>query len=450
MPASKRKPARREGVRSVGGTGRNGRDAVVVVAGVRTPFARAFGPLAPVPAEDLARIAIGELLARTNLDGADVDEVILGCAGPPAEAPNVARVAALMAGLPRDVPAVSVQRNCGSALEALTTAADRIRAGSAGLVIAGGTESMSRYPLLARRDLQEILVASQQAKGRLSKFGRLLRIRPRHLRPVVALRVGLTDPVCGLNMGETAEKLARELKISRAEQDAYAAESHKRALAAAAKLAEETTPVYVPPDYATVVERDVGPREDSTAEKLAKLRPIFDKEYGTVTAGNSCQITDGAVALLVASAERAKSLGYEPLGRLRSHAWVGLEPERMGLGPAIALPAALERAGAKMKDLGLVELNEAFAAQVLACQRALATGEFAKERLGLDGAPGEIPPDRLNVNGGAIALGHPVGATGGRLVLTLLLEMKRRGASLGAATLCVGGGQGGAAIFERA
>lgn len=429
----------------------------MIVGGVRTPFSRAFPPggapaaFRDVGADELARIAIVELLARTGCAPADVDEVLLGCAAMPADAPNVARVAALRAGIPATVPAVTIQRNCGSALDAITTAADRIRAGRASCLIAGGTESMSRVPFFFPEATQRLFLAAQRAKGALGRLRPMLRLRPRHFRPVVALEVGLTDPVSTLNMGQTAEKLAREWGCTREQQDAYAAQSHRRALAAAkeGRLGAEIVPVYVPPAFGKVVTADDGPRDDSTPERLGRLRPIFDKDFGSVTAGNSSQITDGAAVVLVASAERAKAEGWKPLARLRGHAWAGIEPERMGLGPALALPRALDEAGVTLADLDLVELNEAFAAVVLANQRALASAEFAKARLGRDAAVGEISDDRLNVDGGAIALGHPVGATGARLVLTLAREMARRDVTLGAATLCVGGGQGGAVILER-
>jgi acetyl-CoA acyltransferase len=263
--------------------------------------------------------------------------------------------------------------------------------------------------------------------------------------------VGLTDPFCGLNMGQTAEILAREFEISREEQDKFALGSHLKAVAAqeAGRLAEEITPVYVPPKFDTVVKEDVGPRKGQTLEALAKLKPFFDKKYGTVTVGNACPITDGAAMLLLMSREKAESLGYKPLASIRSYGYAGLEPERMGLGPALATPVALKRAGLKLKDIGLIELNEAFAAQVIGCEKAFASKKFYQDRMGLSEAVGEINPEILNVNGGAIALGHPVGVTGSRLVLTLMREMKRRNIQFGLATLCIGGGQGGAVIVER-
>ena len=275
--------------------------------------------------------------------------------------------------------------------------------------------------------------------------------RPRHFRPVVGLTRALTDPISGLGMGETAELLAREFMISRDEQDAFALRSHRRAAAAwsEGRMAAELIPVPVPPDYLQVADRDNGIREGQTAEELARLRPAFDREYGTVTAGNASQITDGAVALVLASARRARELGLEELGRVRSWAFAGCDPARMGLGPVFATPPALRRAGGLTMDrIDLVEINEAFAVQVLACLQAFGSRAFCERHLG-SGAPGSPDPERVNVNGGAIALGHPVAASGGRLVLTLLHEMARRDASLGLVSLCVGGGQGGAVVLER-
>jgi acetyl-CoA acyltransferase len=271
------------------------------------------------------------------------------------------------------------------------------------------------------------------------------------VKPVVALILGLTDPVTGLNMGQTAEVLAREFAIPRDAQDRFAKRSHDRVVAAKARgvYKEEIVPVYTR-GAQTVVAEDIGPRPDTTVEKLAKLKPFFDRRQGTVTAGNSSMITDGAAAVLLMSAERAKALGIKPWVKVRAQAVVGCDPRRMGLGPAYAIPRVLAKAGLKLQDIDLIEINEAFAVQVLACLEALASRKFALAELGLADAVGEIADERLNVNGGAIALGHPVGASGARLVLTLAKEMVRRGAGLGLATLCIGGGQGQAVILERA
>jgi acetyl-CoA acetyltransferase family protein len=275
-------------------------------------------------------------------------------------------------------------------------------------------------------------------------------LRPRHFRPVAALECGLTDPTCGLIMGKTAEILAHEFGVSRREQDEFALHSHQRAAAAAAvgRFKEETVPVYVGDRFEPVT-GDVGPRANQTLEALAKLKPIFDRRDGTVTVGNSCQVTDGAAAALVMDAERATAEGLEPLGYVRAYAYAGLDPARMGLGPVFAIDRLLRATGLQLRDVGLLEINEAFAAQVLACLKAMASRRFAAEHLNRGDPLGEVDPERLNVNGGAIALGHPVGATGARLILTLLMEMRRRDVGLGIAALCVGGGQGAAILLER-
>jgi acetyl-CoA acyltransferase len=269
-------------------------------------------------------------------------------------------------------------------------------------------------------------------------------------KPVNGVMQGLTDPFVGINMGQTAEILAKEWKLSRREQDEFALRSHQLAVKAAkeGRLKEEIVPFMMPPAYSEVISEDIGPRETQTIEALTKLKPFFDKLTGTITAGNSCPITDGAAMLLLMSREKAQSLGYKPITKIRGYGFAGLEPERMGLGPVYATPVALKRAGLTMKDIGLVELNEAFSAQVLACQKAFDSDSFAKEKLGLPAKIGEIRSDIMNVNGGAIAFGHPVGATGTRLVLTLMKEMKRRKVQFGLATLCIGGGQGGSMILE--
>ena len=308
---------------------------------------------------------------------------------------------------------------------------------------------MSGIPLLFRQEAKQVFEAIARSRSGLGRLRHLLRFRPRHFKPVIALLKGLTDPVCGMIMGETAELLAREFGISRVQQDAYALESHLRALAARERLADEIVPYYVPPTNRSVVTQDVGPREGQSLKALSRLRPFFDRSNGTVTPGNSCMVTDGAAAVVVMSGKAARRLTIEPLGSLRSYAYAGLDPERMGLGPVYAAPKALAKAQLSLSDMDLIELNEAFAAQVLACLEAFRSKEFAQEHLGLDEPVGTVDPQKLNVNGGAIALGHPVGSSGTRLVLTLLKELARRNKRLGLATLCVGGGQGGALVLER-
>jgi acetyl-CoA acyltransferase len=424
---------------------------VVLLDGFRTPFAKAGTALARVPARELGRVALSELLARAGVAPADVDDVILGNVAGPSDSANIARVVALLAGIPKHVPAVTVHRNCASGMEAIAQAYERVASGQADLVIAGGTESMSQIPLHVSDGMTRVFERMMRAKSPLARAGALTTFRPRDLAPKVALAEGLTDPISGLNMGETAEVLAREFGISREAQDDFALQSHRRAVAAqeAGRLGEEIAPVF-PAPYKEVVAQDVGPRKGQSLEALAKLRPYFNPKTGTVTPGNSCPITDGAAAILVASADKARSLGLRPAGRIRGYAFVGLDPAHMGLGPTHATPIALRRAGVAFRDLGLVEMNEAFAAQVIANEVAMGSAAYAREKLGLEEPVGEIDRSILNVNGGAIALGHPVGVSGTRLVLTLLREMRRRDVALGLATLCVGGGQGAAFVLERA
>jgi acetyl-CoA acyltransferase len=424
---------------------------VVLIDGYRTPFAKAGTALADVHAAELGRVAVSELLARTGVDPGEIDEVILGNVAQPSDSTNIARVVALMAGIPERVPAYTVQRNCASGMESIAEAHAKITAGQADLIVAGGTESMSMIPLLMSEGLTHMFERLMRAKSPGAKLQALSTVRPRDFAPRVALAEGLTDPVSGLNMGETAEVLAKEFGISREAQDDFALTSHKRAVAAmeSGRFAQEIVPVFAPPYKQAVIE-DVGPRKGQTLEALAKLRPYFDRRFGTVTVGNSCPITDGAAAILVASADKARALGLRSAGRIKGYAFVGLDPARMGLGPTYATPVALKRAGVSFRDIGLIELNEAFAAQVIANEIAMASAKYCREKLGLEGPIGEIDRATLNVNGGAIALGHPVGVSGTRLTLTLLREMRKRDVHLGLATLCVGGGQGAALVLERA
>ncbi|HUP19745.1 MAG TPA: thiolase family protein [Gemmatimonadota bacterium] len=423
---------------------------VVVVDGVRTPFAKAGTALEEVPAVELARVAIRELLDRTEIDPSDVDEVIFGNAAPPSDAPNIARVAALEAGIPLEVPSFSVARNCASGFQSITDAFNQITLGQADVVIAGGVESMSNVPLQFPDEFSDVMQDLSSARSIGGKVSAAAQLRPSHFKPVVALVQGLTDPVCGLNMGETAEVLAQELGLSRRAQDEYALRSHQRAAAAWAEglFADEVTPVFVPPRYLDVVAEDVGYRPEQSLEALERLKPVFARRYGTVTAGNSSMITDGAGALLLMEEDRARAAGFRPLGRMDAFAYAGVDPKRMGLGPAASTPIALDRAGLALADVDLIELNEAFAAVVLANMEVFPSRAWA-ERIGRSEPIGELRQEILNVNGGAIALGHPIAATGTRLALTLLLEMRRRGADRGLATACVGGGQGGSIIFSR-
>jgi acetyl-CoA acetyltransferase family protein len=422
-------------------------ERLVVVDGVRTPFCKAGTELAALGADELGRIAVSALLTRTDLDPALIDEVILGCVAQPADAANVARVIALRAGIPQSVPAVTVHRNCASGCEAITQAQEKMLAGRGKIFVVGGTESMSNIPLLFNSSAAKKFGRLARAKSFMQRAQAIAAFRPADFKPRIGLMLGLTDPVCNLNMGETAEILAREFEVSRAVQDAFALQSHLRVAAARGKLAEEICPVFSAGK--NVVTQDNGIRESQSPDALAKLKPQFDRRNGTVTAGNASQITDGAVALLVMSESRAKELGFTPLGALTGYAYAGCDPARMGLGPVFAVARAEEKTRLTLADADIIEINEAFAAQVVAVIKSAASEEFARGQLHRNSPLGEFPAAKLNVNGGAIALGHPVGATGARLVLTALKELKRRNAKRALVSLCVGGGQGAALWLER-
>jgi acetyl-CoA acetyltransferase family protein len=421
---------------------------IAIVEGTRTPFVKAFGPLAGVPAQQLGVLATQGVLQRTGLRPDQVDQVIFGNVAPPAEAANIARVIALLSGIPRDRIAHSVQRNCASGMEAITTAAQLIQLGEAKTIVAGGAESMSRIPLLYSDEATALYLQLGRAKGWWQRLRTLLRFRPRHFKPVPGIKLGLTDPTCGLIMGETAEVLAEEFGISRQAQDEFAVESHRKASAAQKRclFSEEITPLAAD-GTRREIKQDIGPRGDQNLEALAKMRPFF-KKGGTVTIGNSCPLTDGAAAVVLMPGEAARAEGRQPLGYLRAYSYAGCDPRRMGLGPVFASSRLFERTGLRLKDIDLVEMNEAFAAQVLANEKAFASVAFAQNELGRTGAVGALDRESLNVNGGAIAVGHPVGATGTRLVITILKELRRRGLHRGLATLCVGGGQGAALLLE--
>ncbi|MBI4867244.1 MAG: thiolase family protein [Candidatus Wallbacteria bacterium] len=395
-------------------------EQVVIVDGVRTPQGALGGALRDRTAHKLGEIVVAELLKRTGIDPNEIDETIVGCVGQSSDAPNIARVIALKAGIPKEKPAYTVARNCASGIQAIVNAYQAIQCGDGEAYMVAGVESMSSAPFV-NRDI---------------RFGKKLQ----HSMLIDTLWEGLTDPVCGQIMGRTAENLAEEFKLSREEQDSYAITSHKKAFKATreGRFKEEIVPVQIEKKVAGKVvasepfSADEGPNIALNAQTLA-LYPTIFKENGTVTPGNACPISDGAAAVLVMTAKKAKALNLTPLGTIRSYAFAALEPERMGLGPAYATPIALKKAGIALSDLQLIEVNEAFAAQYLSVERSLGLNR-----------------DIVNVNGGAIALGHPVGATGVRITLTLLKEMKRRELSLGLATLCVGGGLGASLVVERA
>ncbi len=424
---------------------------VVLAAGLRLPQARAGGAYAREDAAHLGAAAARELLARTELDPAEIDEVVAGCVGPPHDQANVGRVLALRAGVPQAVPARTVARNCASGMEAVASAAANIEAGRGELALCVGVEVMSAYPLIFGAAATDFFAGLARARSPWQKLGALARWRPAMLAPRISLTEGLTDPTVGLIMGSTAEILARDFGIDRDAADAFALESHRRAAAKAARLRREMVP-YLPLGArtgASALEADDGVRGNQSLEALGKLKPYFERPDGVVTVGNACGITDGATALLVASERRARELGLTPLARLKAWGWAGCDPARMGLGPVFAAARVLGRAHCQLSDVGVVEINEAFAVQVLACLKAFASDRFAADYLGRPQALGEIDPARLNPNGGAIALGHPVGATGARLLLTTALELAERDVELGLATLCIGGGQGGAFLLER-
>ena len=424
---------------------------VVVVAGVRTPFIRSWSSFRQMHPAELGRIVAREVVERAEIDPTEVDEVIAGTIATPSDSGNMARVIQLRAGIPGQVPAFTVNRNGASGLQCLVDAAYRIRAGHADLVVTVAVESMSSVPLRLKPEAEKIWTDAGRADGVLGRAAAFARLRPGHLAPERELPKGMTDQVSGMKMGETAEKLAREFGIGREEQDRFALRSHQRAAAAWAegKMDAEVLPVPLAPEYVQVADRDNGIQEDQSMEALARLTPVFDRRYGTVTAGNASRITDGAVAMVLASRRYVAERMLGNLGTIRSWGFAGCDPSRLGLGPVLATPRALARAGnLPLSRIGLVEINEAFSAQVLACLQAFGSRALSRKHLGAE-PTGEIDPSRLNVNGGAIALGHPAGASGARLVLTLLHEMARRDQVLGLATLCVGTGQGAAMILER-
>lgn len=421
--------------------------AVYIVDGARVPFLKAKGKPGVFSASDLAVSAGKPLLARQPFAATALDEVIVGCVMSSGEEANIGRVISLRLGCGHQVPGWTVQRNCASGLQALDTASQRIAQGAANLILVGGTEAMSRSPLLWSPAMVEFLANWMQAKTFGQRAKLLVKLRPAHFKPVIGLLQGLTDWTVGLNMGQTAEELAYRFGISRLQMDTYAAQSHVRALQAQAYFAlEGGVPAYG--WDGSVYEKDDGVRTDSTVERLGKLKPVFEK-YGSVTAGNSSQVTDGAACMILASEKAVREYQLPVLGRCVSTAWAGLDPAVMGLGPAHAIVPLLQKNHLRLDQIGLFELNEAFAVQVLACQAALADDKYCHAHFKLPQAFGEIPSEKLNIDGGAIALGHPVGASGVRIVLQLLHALKRQKQQYGVATLCIGGGQGGAMLVEN-
>jgi acetyl-CoA C-acetyltransferase len=424
-------------------------EPIYIIDGTRTPFLKSRNRPGPFAASDLATDAGRALLLRQPFAPTDLDEVILGCAAPSPDEVNIGRVAALRMGCGHKVPGWTVMRNCASGMQALDSAINDIRAGRSNLVLAGGVDALSRAPLLFS-DAMVLWLSNWYAAKTLGQRAALLaRFKPGFLAPVIGLMKGLTDPVVGLLMGQTAENLAFRFDITRREMDVYSARSHQRVLAAqkAGYFAHEIVPLY--DKKGTLYALDDGVREDSTPENLAKLRPFFDPKYGNVTAGNSSQITDGGVWLVIASERAVEKFKLTPKGRIVDSEWAALDPAQMGLGPVYAATPLLQRHGLGLDDLDAWEINEAFAAQVLACIRAWASDEFCRNELGLPAALGVLDEAKLNVDGGAIAVGHPVGASGARIVLHLLNVLERTGGKRGIAAICIGGGQGGAMLVER-
>lgn len=421
---------------------------VYVVDGTRTPFLKMRGEPGKFSAADLAVTAGKALLARQPFSPDKFEQVVVGCAGPSEEEANIARIIALRLGCGNEVPGWTVQRNCASGLQAVDSAAQSIRDGRYNLVLAGGTEAMSRAPLLFGRQMVQWLARLQQAKTFPNKMKSVLKFRPQFLVPVVALLKGLTDPVVNLNMGQTAEELAYRFDISRQSMDQFSVQSHLRAMQGqAAGAFEEITPLYA--TDGTVYEQDDGIRADSTVEKLAKLKAVFEK-HGSITAGNSSQISDGAAFIILASEEAVKRYDLPVLAKIVDVQWAALDPAIMGLGPVHAMTPLLKRHDLSLKDIDHMEINEAFAAQVIACMKAWDDENYCKQHLGIDSPIGEIDIERLNPHGGAIALGHPVGASGARLVLHCAKMMEKNNTKRAMASLCIGGGQGGAILLERA
>jgi len=426
---------------------RRGRN-VYIVDGARTPFIKAKGKPGPFHAADLAVAAARPLLLRQPFEPRDLDEVILGCVMPGPDEANIARVAALRLGCDKAVPAWTVQRNCASGLQALDCAFRNITLGRSELVLAGGVESMSHAPVLLSEAMVGWLADWRGAKGAWPRLRQLGRLRPAHLQPVIGLLRGLTDPVVGMSMGQTAENLAYRFHIDRAGMDSYAMESQRR-LAAAQDEGRLGEIEVMYDNHGRFYDNDDGVRRDTDMAKLAKLKPAFDRKFGSVTAGNSAQITDGAAWLLLASEAAVERHQLPVLGRITDSEWAGVEPAQMGLGPVHAMTPLIKRHRLKIDDIDYWEINEAFAVQVLACLAAWRDEQYCRQELGLKDAMGIVDRTRLNVDGGGIGIGHPVGASGARIVLHLIHVLMRNNAHRGVASLCIGGGQGGAMLVER-
>jgi len=421
--------------------------AVYVIDGARTPFLKARGKPGLFSASELAVNAGRTLLARQPFAPEDLDEVVIGCAMPSADEPNIGRLIALRLGCGNETPGYTVMRNCASAMQAIDNAAKDIALGRADLMLAGGTEAMSRAPVLFNDTMVNFLGDLARARKPLDKLKVFSKFRPGHLKPVIGIMKGLTDPLVNLNMGQTCEVISHKFNITRKEMDEYSVRSHLRlANAVDEAYMDEIVPLF---HKGKVLAEDDGMRRDSNVEKLGTIKPFFDRKVGKVTAANSSQITDGSALLLLASEEAVQKYDLKPLGRIVDTEWAGLDAAEMGLGPVYASTPLLQRNNLSIDDIDYWELNEAFAGQVLACQAAWEDEEFCQTELGLDKAFGSIDPEKINIDGGAVSLGHPVGATGARLSLHALNVLKRKEQNLAIATLCIGGGLGGAMLLER-
>jgi acetyl-CoA acyltransferase len=422
---------------------------VAVIRGLRTPFAKSGTHYAHLSALDLGKLVVAELVQRATIDPAEVQEVVFGNVIPSVKAPNIAREIVLGTGLPRKIPGYTVGKACASSNQAITAASDMIARGYADTVIAGGSESLSDVPILFSKKFAEALVSSSKQKSIGGKLGAFRSVKIKDLAPDAP---AIAESTTGLTMGESAEKMAKANGISREAQDRFALQSHHRAAAAteSGRFKDEVMTVIVPPQFDNVVETDNLIRGDSTIEGLAKLRPVFDRKYGTITAGNASPLTDGAAAVLLMSEEKAKALGLKPIGFIKSYAYAATDPfDQLLQGPVFALPTALERAKLKLEDIGVIEMHEAFAAQVLSNIQWIGSKKIAQEKLGRSEPLGDIDPEKINRTGSSIALGHPFGATGARIVTTVCNELQRTGEQYGLVTVCAAGGMGVAMVLER-
>lgn len=422
---------------------------VAVIRGLRTPFAKSGTHYGRLSALDLGKIVVTELMERSGVDPNSVQEIVFGNVIPSVKAPNIAREIVLGTGLPRKIPGFTVSKACASSNQAISSASDMIFRGYADTVIAGGAESLSDIPILFSKNFSDALVTASKQKTMTGKLAAFSKIRPMDLAPDAP---AIAESSTGLTMGESAEKMAKENGITREAQDRFAWQSHTRAAEATAsgRFKDEVMTVVVPPGYDNVVEQDNLIRGDTTIEAMSKLKPVFDRKYGSITAGNASALTDGAAAVLLMSEEKAKALGLEPIGYIKSYAYAAVDPfDQLLQGPALALPVALERAGVQLKDIGVIEMHEAFAAQVLSNIQWMGSKKIAQEKLGRNEAVGEIDPEKINRTGGSIALGHPFGATGARIVTTVCNELQRTGEQYGLVTVCAAGGIGVAMVLER-